>query len=240
MIVQNSPTPWVVFALIAMIVCGILGIGIGLNPFGPSQEVRDQMAQTQMAVAIRSTENAMNAAATPQAVYAQQTAVVAQLTAIPIQQTATQISSMAEVEEARSRATQTAIAGEAINKQLAIQATQTALAWNQQMAGLSVAATTTALARSQSVEQTTESGGLIVAGLGVFSLFGWIFTRAVTQIIRARAEEKQAQAQFLAEQRRMVAMRASLQSHNGHKPNHSLAGSPLKNPSQIYKLPRAE
>ncbi len=31
MIVQNSSMPWVVFALIAMLICGILGIGIGLT-----------------------------------------------------------------------------------------------------------------------------------------------------------------------------------------------------------------
>jgi len=240
MIVQNSPAPWVVFALIAMLICGILGIGIGLNPFGPSQEVRDQMAQTQMAVAIRSTENAMNAAATPQAVYAQQTAVVAQLTAIPIQQTATQISNIAEVGEAQAHATQTAIVGEVINKQLEIQATQTALAWDQQMSGLSIAATTTALARSQNVEQTTETGGLMVVGLGALSIIGWIVARAVAQISRARAEEKRAQAQFLAEQRRMLAMRASLQNHNGHKPHHPAPESLLKNPGEIDKLPRAE
>jgi hypothetical protein len=240
MIVQNSPTPWVVFALIAMAICGILGIGIGLNPFGPSQEVRDQMAQTQMAVAIRVTENAVNAAATPQAIYAQQTAVVAQLTAIPIQQTATQISNMAEVEEAQAHAAQTAIAGEAINKQLAIQATQTALARDQHISGLSIAATTTALARSQSMEQTTESGGLIVVGLGVFSIVGWIVAHAVAQIGRARAEEKQAQAQFLAEQRRMLSLRASLQNHNGRRSPHPVPDALLKNTREIDKLPRAE
>ncbi len=240
MIVQNSPAPWVVFALIAMAICGILGIGIGLNPFGPSQEVRDQMAQTQMAVAIRITENAVNAAATPQAVYAQQTAVVAQLTAIPIQQTATQISNMAEVEEAQAYATQTALAGEAINKQLAIQATQTALAWDQHISGLSIAATTTALARNQSMERLTESGGLIVVSLGVFSIVGWILAHAVARMSRARAEEKQAQAQLLVEQRRIAAMRASLQNRNGHKSHHPASGSLLKNPGEIDKLPRAE
>src|SRR5438093_267915 len=98
MMVQNNPTPWVVFALITMVICGILGMMLGLNPFGPSQVVRDQAAQTQMAVEIRGTENAISAMETPQAVYVQQTAIIAQLTAIPVQQAATQVAGFAEVE----------------------------------------------------------------------------------------------------------------------------------------------
>ena len=61
MIVQNNPTPLVVFALIAMVICGILGAMLGLNPFGPSQDVRDELARTRLAVDVRGTENAMSA-----------------------------------------------------------------------------------------------------------------------------------------------------------------------------------
>lgn len=240
MIVQNNPTPLVVFALIAMVICGILGAMLGLNPFGPSQDVRDELARTQLAVDVRGTENAMSAIETPQAIYAQQTANIAQLTAIPIQQAATQVAGLGAVQNAQIYATQTAIAGDAMNKQLADQATQTTLAWNQQMDGLSAGATATAMAQGQVREQVTGIASFAVVGVGALTLFVWIIVHAFAQAIHARAEEKMAQAQFLAEQRRMVSLRASLQNHNGHKPAHPVPNSLMQNMGDVDKLPKAE
>ena len=234
--VQNNPTPLVVFALIAMVICGILGAMLGLNPFGPSQDVRDEQAR----VDIRATENALSAIEAPQAVYAQQTVVVAQLTAMPIQQTATQAAGLGAVEDAQINATQTAIAGDVMNKQLADQATQTALAWNQQMSAISAGATVTAMAQGQAREQATGFASFLVVGIGALTLFVWIIAHIFAQAVHVRAEEKTAQAQFLAEQRRMLSLRASLQNHNGHKPSHPLPNSLMQNVGDVDKLPKAE
>lgn len=237
---QNNPTPLVVFALIAMVICGVLGLMLGLDPFGPGQDVRAEQARTQLAVDVRGTENAMSAIETPQAIYAQQTAVIAQLTAMPVQQTATQIAGLAAVENAQIYATQTAIAGDTINKQLADQATQTALAWNQQMSALSAGATLTAMAQDQTRKQATGVASFAVVGLGALTLFVWLIVRTFIQVIYARTEEKIAQAQFLAEQHRMVSLRASLQSHNGYKHSHPVPNSLMQNMGDISKLPKGE
>ena len=234
--VQNNSTPLVVFALIAMVICGILGAMLGLNPFGPGQEVRDEQAR----VDIRATENALSAIETPQAVYAQQTVVVAQLTAMPIQQTATQAAGLGAVVDAQINATQTAIAGDVMNKQLADQATQIAMAGIQQMEAYSARATATAMAQGQVIEQATGVASFAVVGIGVLALFVWITIRAFAQVTHARAEEKMAQTQFLAEQRRMLSLRASLQNHNGHKPSHPLPNSLMQNVGDVDKLPKAE
>ena len=236
MIVQNSPTPLVVFALIAMVICGILGAMLGLNPFGPGQEVRDEQAR----VDIRATENALSAIETPQAVYAQQTVVVAQLTAMPIQQTATQAAGLGAVVDAQINATQTAIAGDAMKKQLADQATQIAMAGIQQMEAYSARATATAMAQGQVREQATGVASFLAIGIGALTLFVWIIAHIFAQAIHVRAEEKMAQAQFLAEQRRMLSLRASLQNHNGHKPSYPVPNSLMQNVGDIDKLPKAE
>ncbi len=238
--VQNNSTPLVVFALIAMVICGILGVMLGLNPFGPSQEVRDEAAKTQMAVVVRGTENAMSAIETPQAIYAQQTVVVAQLTAIPVQQSATQVAELDAVANAQIHATQTSIAGDVINKQFADQATQMAMAGIQQMESQSARATVTAMAQGQAREQATGVASFLVVGFGALTLFVWIIVRVSTQAMHARAEEKMAQAQFLAEQRRMLSLRASMQNHNGHKPSHPLPNSLIQNVVDVDKLPKAE
>lgn len=241
MMIRDNPTPWVVFALIAMVICGILGMMLGLNPFGPSQEVRNQGAQTQMAVEIRGTENAISAMETPQAIYVQQTAVVAQLTAIPAQQVATQVAGSAEIANAQVYATQTAISGEARNRQLADQATQTAIIGKQQMEALSVVASATALAQGQVRERATGMTTSVVIGFGTITLFVWITLRIIVQAIHARTEEHNARAQFLAEQRRRIAWEAPTQGHNGRKPLRQVSDSVMNSTSSIVdKLPKAE
>lgn len=238
--VQNNSTPLVVFALIAMVICGALGLMLGLDPFGPGQDVRAEQARTQLAVDVRGTENAMSAIETPQAIYAQQTVVIAQLTAIPVQQTATQVAGLGAVENAQIYATQTSIAGDAINKQFADQATQTAMAGVQQMEAQSARATATAMVQVRVREQATGIAGFVVVGVVTLTICGWFTARVITQTIQARAQEKMAQAQFLAEQRRMVSLRVSLQNHNGHKPSYPIPNSLMKKSGDINKMPKAD
>jgi len=144
------------------------------------------------------------------------------------------------VENAQIIATQTAIAGDAMNKQLADQATQTAIAGNQQVEALKVGATATAMAQDQIREQATGVAGFVVVGIGTLTLCGWVVGRVFNQTVHVRAQEKMAQAQFLAEQRRLASLRASLQSHNGHKPSHPVPNTLIQNLSDVDKMPKAE
>ena len=236
--VQNNPAPLVVFALIAMIICGILGLVMGQNPFGPSQGVRDEQARTKLAMDVRATENALSSYETPQAIFAQQVVVEAQLTALPLQQTATQVAAMNAIENAQINATQTAIAGEITNKQLADQATQTALVGNQKKEAQSARATATAIAQNQVREQTTGIAGLAVVVIGALVIFTWLIVRIFAQATHARAEAMMAQAQFLAEQRRSMSLRASLENHNGHKPLRTIPKPTEESIGNIDRLPK--
>lgn len=236
----SNPTPLVIFALIAMLICGMLGIMLGQDPFGPGQEVRAEQARTELAIEVRGTAMAMGALETPQALSIRQTVEAAQLTAMPAQQMTTQVAGLAAIEAARIQATQTAIAGELWNGQLALQSTQTAMAQNAQMEAISAGSTSTAIAQGQASERMNSSLSSLAIALVVLVFCGWIITRMVIQIIQARAQEKRAQAQFLAEQRRMASLRASLQKDNGSKPRVQLPNSLMKKTGDIDKLPKAE
>src|SRR5688572_11371604 len=136
MIVQNNPTPWV--AMFAAILCGVLGLMLGLDPFGPGQELRAEAARTQLAVRIHMTENAIGISETPQAVMIAQTVQAAQLTAMPAWQTATQVAGQWALEGARIDATQSAVADQVLLGQAIAQATKTSIAQSlalDQMAG---------------------------------------------------------------------------------------------------------
>jgi hypothetical protein len=222
MMASTNPTPLVVFAVIAMVICGILGMMLGGDPFGPGQAVRAEQARTQMALEVRSTEIAMGALETPQAMYAQQTMEAANLTAMPIRQMATQAAAQAAIEAAEFQATQTAISGDVLNRQLALQATQRALTQGQAI---------------QQADKLISSSAVV---LGLLVLAGWVIARTFIQIIHARAQEKTAQAQFLAEQHRMASLRASLQKNNGRKSHRQLPNSLMKKTSDIDKLSKAE
>jgi hypothetical protein len=212
MIVQNNPTPWVIFALIAMVMFGILGVFVGLDPFGPGQDVRAEQARTQLAIDIHGTENAMDVVGTPQAIFAQQTADIARLTAMPVQQTATQIAGSWALESARTNATQTAIAEEALMEHLGAQATKTSIAERLYLSSLASNATATYIVQKQVGERATNVGGLAVIIIGTLTFCGWLVARTFIQAIAVRAREKTAHAQLLAEQRRLVSLRASIQA----------------------------
>jgi len=224
MIVQNNSIPWVVLALVVMGGCILTGMLLGdVGPFNSeTAAAKVQITQTQAAMNAHATQSALELAQTQQAPLVQQTAIVAQMTTVPLQQTATQVAGLAAVENAQ------------------IYATQTAIVINQQMNAISVGATATAIAQGQARKQATGVAGFAVVGVGALTLFVWIIVRAFAQVIHARAEEKMAQAQFLAEQRRMVSLRVSLQNHNGHKPSYPVPNSLMKKSGDIDKMPKAE
>lgn len=240
MLIQNNITPMVIFALVAMAICGILGAILGLDPFGPGQDVRAEQAKTQLAVEIRATENALSVVETPQAQYAQQTAVAGQLTALPVQQTATQVAGFGMLENAQIGATQTAIAGDVLNKKLADQATQTAIADGQHLQNVASNATATAIAQAQVREQMTNVAVLAVVGAITLTLCGWLVARAFVQAVAARAQREVAHTRLLAEQRRLLSLRASLKNQDGSKPTHPIPTSFMKGMGNVDKMPKAE
>lgn len=242
MLVQNNPTPWVILAAAVMGGCLITGMILGdVGPFNSeTAAAKLQITQTQAAMNAHATQSALELAQTQQVPLAQQTAIIAQMTAVPLQQTATHAAELGAVESGQLYATQTAIAGDAINQQMEVQATQTAMAWNQEMHILSVGATATAMAQNQAKEKAEGTVSLVAIGIGVLTLCGWVFARIITQVIHARAQEKVAQAQFLAEQRRMLSLRVSLQNRNGHKPSYPIPNSLMKDVRQVDKLPKAK
>jgi hypothetical protein len=242
MVVQNNPAPWVMLAVAVMGGCLVMGMLLGgVGPFNSEIAAeRMEITQTQAAINSYATQSAVEMAQTQQAPLAQQTAVVAQMTMVPLQQTATRAAEVDGLQASQLGATQTAIAGDTVNKQLADQATQTALALKQEIGALSVASTATAMAQGQAREQTSTTAGFVVGGIVVLTFCSWIIARMIIQTFYARAQVKMAQAQFLAEQRRMLSLRASLQNRNGHKPSHPIPNSLVKDVSDVEKLPRAK
>jgi hypothetical protein len=241
MVVQNNPTPWVVFALFATIVCGVLGLMLGLDPFGPGQEVRAEAARTQLGMSVLMTENAIRVSATPQAVIAQQTIDAGQLTAMPVQQTITQVAGQQLLEGARINATQTAVAGEMLIGQIAAQATQTSLAENLYGNQLAAYATWTAIAEGHAREQAAGVSGLGIVILGALVFSAWLVTRLAVQVSAARAQEKAAHAQLLAEQRRLLSLRASIQNHKELRDQrYPIPTSLMRKSNNGQDLPRAE
>jgi hypothetical protein len=241
MVVQNNPTPWIGLALFTAVLCGILGLVLGLDPFGPGQEMRAEAAQTQLAVSVRMTENAIGASETPQAVLVGQTVQAAQLTAMPDQQTATQAAGQWALESARLDATQSAVAEQALIAQAFAEATKTSLAQSQQVSQQAAEATGTAIAESHAREQAAGVSGLGAMILGTLVVCAWLVARTATTVMAARAQEKAAQAQLLAEQRRLLSLRASIRSQReGQDRRYPVPTSLMRNGNDGKDLPRAE
>jgi hypothetical protein len=240
MVVQNNPTPWIGFALFTAVLCGVLGLVLGLDPFGPGQEMRAEAAQTQLAVSVRMTENAIGALETPQAVLVGQTVQAAQLTAMPDQQTATQASGEWALAGARIDATQTAVADQALIAQAIAEATKTSLAQSVQLNQMAGEATGTAIAESHTREQAAGLSGLGAIILGTVIISVWMVARIATTVMAARAREKAAQAQLLAEQRRLLSLRASIRSQREERDQRYPVPASLMRKSKDGKdLPRA-
>jgi len=239
--VQYNPTPWVVLVLVVMAGCAITGMLLGnVGPFNSQvAEAKIPVQQTQGALNSLVTQQALELVQTQQAPLVQGTAVSAQMTMVPLQQTATQIAVQDASQLAQAAATQTAIAGAAWNNQIISQATQTSIANELYMQNLARNATVTAIAQTQSQDQATGLAGTAMVGLLVLVICGWIVTRALSQITTARAKEKEAHAQLLAEQRRLATARAAIQAQKEGHQQYPLPNSLMKNPGNGKGLPLA-
>jgi hypothetical protein len=223
MIVQNNNKPVVVLALVVMTLCGILGVLLGLNPFGPGQAVRAEEARTQLAISIPATQAALGAIQTPQAIYANQTAVAAELTSVPIYQTATAVAGNAANANAQAFATQTALEAAGQAEKESFQATQTYLSQQQALNALAFNATATAFVQGPITNTNHENIVLILIGIGTLAISIGIVASAVNRTLKARTQAKMANAHLLAEQRRLLSARASIKEHskniNAHNEN---------------------
>jgi hypothetical protein len=188
MIFQNNPTPWVVLVIISIalvLVCGsIIGNSELLNPTRASQEAY-----------VRATMGSINAEATQQFVQPTYNAIhatqvmqnqIAAATLVPMQMTATQQAAIIKVAEMSNAATQNAIVLE-VQKQVqsaAVQQTQIA---------------------KQMVQVDTENTLSMIEEVGIIGIvLVMSFALVYWMITNGRARERNAQARYLAEQRRNV------------------------------------
>jgi hypothetical protein len=108
------------------------------------------------------------------------------------------------------------------------------------MEAAAAGSTSTAIAAGQAQAQANRRLSSSAIVLGALALCTWIFARIGVQIMQARAQEKTAQAQFLAEQRRLASLRASLKKEDGSKSHARVPGSFMNKTADVDKLPRAE
>jgi anion-transporting ArsA/GET3 family ATPase len=243
MIVQNNSTPWVILAVLIMTGCATAGMILGnVGPFNSQVvEAKIPAQQTQGALDSLATQYSMEMIQTQQVPFVQQTVMVAQMTAIPLQQTATQVALSDAIQALQANATQTVIVDAARNSQIIAQATQTSIANGLYLQNLSNSATATAIEQNQIREQVTGSIGVAIASAGLLVICCWSIARIITQISIARAKEKAAHAQLLAEQRRLAALRARIQTQKELQgQRYPVPRSLMKNPGNSKGLPRAE
>jgi hypothetical protein len=243
MIVQNHSTPWVILAVIVMAGCAISGMLLGnAGPLNTRVAEADiPVQQTQGALDSQATQSAMELAQTQQAPMIGQTAMAGQLTMIPVQQTATQAALAGQVQAIHVIATQTAIAAELQNGVLYAQATQTAIANNLSQQSLAGQATAAAIAQQQVQDQATGVAKIAIPLIGILVVTGWMVTRAVVSIMNARTQARAATAQQLAEQRRLAALRASIEAQKWERAQkYPSPASLMKRPGNGKGLPRAE
>lgn len=208
MITQNNPTPWIILILIILLMCGTLGVIIGLDPFGPGQDFRAEQAKTQLAMNAPATEGYLKAIETPQSIHAGETVVVEFMTAMPPAQTATALAVQADNISRQISGTQTAVAFDSGIQDLGRSATREAIGTAQSLGDLFVAATTTAVAQSTVTEGKTENATIILAVIGAATFCILIVGRASANLFRLRTQEKIAQARLLMEQRRLAEFQA--------------------------------
>ncbi len=242
MVYQNNSNAWVVLAVIAILLCGGVGLLLGIGVFGPGLGVHFAVEATSGAIDAQATQGAYFAVQTPQAAFARQTAVSAELSAVPMVQTATQIALVAAVGNARATATQSALDDSRQAGMAASQATQTAVARQVILGDLAFRATATAMARGP-LERAADDGSLLVfAAFGSIAVVLGVAARLWTQATRARAQEKIAEAHLvMAEQRRLRASQTLRQTHYAHTETAKPIPASLINKSGSGRdLPRAE
>jgi len=243
MIVQNNSTPWVVLAIFVMAGCALTGMILGnVGPFNSQVvEAKIPVQQTQGALDSIATQSAMELLQTQQAPVVQQTAMVALMTTVPLQQTATQAAVYNAIQSILVNATQTSISDAAQNSQTMMQATQTSVANGLYLQNLSSNATASAIVHDQIQARSSEETSFVLISVGVLLACGWIVARIITQIMIARAREKVAHAQLLAEQRRLANLRASiLIQKEKHRLQYPFPTTLMEKPSNGKGLPKAE
>jgi hypothetical protein len=213
MLIQNDNKPLVTLAILVMVLCGILGVFLGMDPFGPGQAVRAESERANLALSIQATQASMSATQTPQAIYANQTAVAAELTAIPFNQTATAVAFNGQIGSAQISATQTALANAGMAQQMAYQATQESISQQQALNAMAYNATATAFVQGPITKANHDNTVLFMFVIGVVAISIWLVTHAMLRASRERVEEQKANAQMFAEQRRLLSVRASIRAH---------------------------
>lgn len=222
---QNNPMPLVVLIIFIMVGCVVTGMLLGnMGPLNSQRIMADvEMQQTQSALDVSATKSAFEIEKTQQAPLIQQTEVVAQMTTIPLQQTATQVAMMFTIQDMQTKATQTAIADGVYIQSLANNATATAIA------------------QKQAQDHTANSLNVIAIVVGILAFSTWVIARAVSHILTARAREKTASAQLLAEQRRLALQRYNIQVQKAMRgQSYPLPKSLIQKLDSGKKLPNAE
>jgi len=232
MLIQNDNKPLVMLAILVMVLCGILGVFLGMDPFGPGQAVRAESERARLALSIQATQASMSATQTPQAIYANQAAVAAELTAVPINQTATAVAFNGQIGSAQISATQTALANIGMAQQTAYQATQESISKQQALNAMAYNATATAFVQGPITKANHDNTVMFMIGTGVVAISVWLVSHALLRTSKVRAEEQMANAQLLAEQRRLMSVRASIRAHQNK--------SPTENPQTQKIMPTSQ
>lgn len=243
MIVQNSPTPWMVLALVIMLGCVVTGMMLGnVGPFNSEATyAKLQITQTQASINAFSTQSSIDLIQTRQAPLVQQTIVSAQMTAFPLQQTATSIAESNMLQNSQIDATQTAIVANSQNGLAMSNATQTTIGNSSYMQNLITNATATAIAQEQVNRKLMNISSQIALWVGIITVSGLLLIHAQVRLIVARSQEKAARARLLSEQAKLVSIHANIKSQRQYQSNQNIVSSSLiKRPGNGKGIPRAE
>lgn len=245
MVVQNNPTPWIFLALVVMGGCALTGMLLGgVGPLSSDIAVgKLEITQTQAAINAYATQSALEAEQSGRERSARKTAMVEAMTEMPKQEIATYNAQVVAAQADQVAATGTVLANQAYNEQLMAQATRTAVA-NQMIAqDMALDATATAIGQQQVWERSQTVLFIVLVGVGTITLAGWIVARALTRAAIARAQVLSSQAEMLAQQRRLEAMRATKREDDQEvrAPRYPLPKSLLsKKHGDADELPKAE
>jgi len=235
--VNQNLNAWVVLAILAMLVCGILGLVVGIDHVGPDQALRVGQESTRNAVNVRATEAVLAATQTPQAVRVGQAAVEAQMTAYPVSLTATRAAEVVGAQNEQATATQNAWVRDQQVQQVAAEATRASIHLQMTANAGAFSATTTAIAAPPLSEKTgaNPAAGLVLLVGGAALAGSWIVLRGLSQLSKQRTQEKLAEAHNeLMKQRRL-----RLQIAEKYNPP-DIPTSLIKKPGNGRDMARAE
>jgi hypothetical protein len=198
---------WVLLAILAMIACGILGLVVGIDHVGPGQALRAEQEGTRNAVNVRATEAVLAATQTPQAIYVGMAADEARMTAYPVSLTATRAAEAVNAQYEQATATQNARNEDERNRQAAGEATRASIHQQMTVNASAFSATLTAMAALPPAPEKADNGS-VLGLIGAAAAGSWVIGRAWTQVSKARAQEK------LAEAHREMMKKKSLKAQN--------------------------